>query len=358
MKTRFLILSFVTIFPFLAEAQSRDYQSATRVATDSILAFMNRKHVPGTAISVMINGKIVWSKGFGYADVEQRVIVDPAKTKFRIASISKAITATGLAVLVERNQIQLDSSVYFYVPGFPAKKYRPTLRQLAGHTGGIRYYNGNEFLISRRYNSAEEGLEVFQNDSLLFRPGSKYQYSSYGFNLLSVAMEKASHENFLELIDEKVIRPLKLNNTTPDFNDSLISHRSRFYEYQRGKMVNAPYVDNSYKWAGGGFLSTSEDLVKFGNAYLRPSLLKKETIEAFTTSQKLNDGSETGYGMGWSSRTDKSGRHSFGHSGGAVGGTSDLVIYPEEKVVVVILTNLSSAGIGPLTHNIAGLFMK
>ena len=347
----------IILFSLPGHAQKNPFSASIQSSEDSINAFLKKNRAPGLAITVVVQGKVVWSKGFGFGDLEQKVPVDPAKTKFRIASISKSLTATGLAILYEQGKIQLDSSIYFYLPDFPKKRYRPTVRQLAGHIAGIRTYVGEEFFITKRYNSVTDAITIFQNDSLLFKPGTGYEYTTLGFNLLSAVMEKAVGKDFLSFMNEQVFKPLQMKNTVPDLTDSLIAFRSRPYEVRNGRWYNTRFVDNSYKWAGGGFLSTSEDLAKFGNQYLQPGFLKKETVELFTTSQKLADGTETAYGIGWGTRKDKKGKYWFGHSGGAVGGSSDLVIYPKEKVVVVILVNLSGAGIDYLAHTVADLFI-
>ncbi len=334
------------------------HSSAIDASRDSINALMERNQIPGLAVTVMVNGQMVWSEGFGHADVEQDVHVDPATTRFRIGSISKSLTAFGLARLYEQHKIFLDSSIYFYLPDYPFKGYRPSIRQIAGHIAGVRHYRGDEWLSARAFASVTEGLSIFKNDSLMFAPGSDYSYSSYGFNLLSAAMEKASGRNFLDFMNAEVFIPLKLANTCPDLNDSIIYNRSRFYEVDSDHWTNAPYVDNSYKWAGGGFISTSEDIARFGNALLANDLVSAETIRLFTTPQSLNNGTLTQYGIGFATRQDHLGRYFFGHSGGSVGGSSDMVIYPEEKVVVAVLTNLSDAGVSRIAKVIAHLVMK
>jgi CubicO group peptidase (beta-lactamase class C family) len=132
-------------------------------------------------------------------------------------------------------------------------------------------------------------------------------------------------------------------HTTPDQNSQIIEQRTRFYELPKdGSVENAPYVDNSYKWAGGGFLSTPEDLVRFGSALLQPGSLKAESLKALFTSQKTNAGEETGYGVGWGVHKSKSGKLIYEHSGGSVGGTSQLIIYPESHVVIAMANNLSN----------------
>src|SRR5690606_41830973 len=123
------------------------------------------------------------------------------------------------------------------------------------------------------------------------------------------------------------------------------------------RSMNARYVDNSYKWAGGGFLSTSEDLVRFGNAMLEGTLLRPETFRLLTTSQRLTSGRETGYGIGWSSGTDSAGRRRFWHSGGSVGGTAYLILYPEQKLVVAVLANGDTPFVG-MTPRVAEMFLE
>jgi serine beta-lactamase-like protein LACTB, mitochondrial len=184
------------------------------------------------------------------------------------------------------------------------------------------------------------GLERFENDPLVAPPGTKFSYSSYGYNLLSAAMEAAAGKPFLEFEQEQVFMPLGLLNTTADQPADIIPQRARFYS--GGKSVsthNAMFVDNSYKWAGGGFISTSEDLVRFGSALFQPGYLKAESLALLFTPQRTKDGKETNYGMGWFIGKSKSGKRILEHSGGSVGGTSDLILYPDTHMVVAFVCN-------------------
>lgn len=357
MKIKLLFLVVLAGISACSQTGKKSYQSAISDSRDSINRLTERAKIPGLAVTVMIKGEVVWSEGFGHADMEQDVHVDPAHTKFRIGSISKALTAAGLAKLYEQQTIILDSSIYFYLPNYPLHQYRPTVRQLAGHIAGVRHYKGDEFLNTRNYPTVTDGLSMFKDDSLLFQPGQRFEYTSHGFNLLSAVMEKAAAKEFLSFMQETVFDPLNLTETCADKNDSIIASRTRFYEISNDRPINAPYVNNSYKWAGGGFISTSVDIARFGNALLGDSFLKKETITLFHSPQELNDGTFTDYGMGFFSGKDGKQRSYFGHSGGSVGGTTDMVIYPEEKIVVVILTNLSSAQLGDMTTHLANLYL-
>jgi len=324
----------------VAAAKAEEYTAAKNHAREVAKEWLARG-IPGVTLAVAVDGKIVYAEGFGYADVEQRVPVWPT-TKFRIASDSKPLTAAGLMLLVEQGKIDLDAPVRKYVPSFPDKSggAKITPRLLAGHLAGIRHYKDDEFQISRHYDSVVEGLKIFADDPLVSPPGKEFHYSSYGFNLLSATMESAAGENFLSYMHSHVFVPLGLRHTMADQSAEIIDQRARPYrKTDDGVLRNAPYVDNSYKWAGGGFLSTAEDLAVFGSALLRPGFLKPESLKLLFTSQKTTDGKETGYGIGWFVGESKSGQKVYAHDGGAVGGSSRLLLYPDAHMVVAMICN-------------------
>jgi CubicO group peptidase (beta-lactamase class C family) len=338
----------------------RSTAATDRRAIDSsraiLLAGMKRSGIPGASVTVLRNGKQIWSEGLGVADVENNVPVTRL-TKFRIGSISKSITAAAMATLVEDGKLDLDAPIQKYVPSFPAKDYPITARELAGHQAGIRHYANNEFYSNTHYANVTSSLDVFKNDALLFRPGDKYWYSTYGFVLLSAVIEGAAGEPFLKYVQRRVIDPVGMRNTAPEFPDSIILHRARFYTRadSLSPIVNAPPVDNSNKWAGGGFISTTEDLARFGQAMLDAKILKRATIDTLWTPQHTADGTATTYGMGWFIRTDPSGRRYVSHGGGSVGGTAFLAIYPEEKLVFAFLFN--GDGRQPPVQRVFSLFL-
>lgn len=323
-------------------AQAAPYAGAREKAERQAKEWL-AQGIPGLALAVAVEGKIVYSEGFGYADLEERAPVWPT-TKFRIGSISKPLTATALMELLEAGKVDLDAPVQKYVPSFPDKGAVITVRMVAGHLGGIRHYQGDEFNIQKHYGSVLEGLKIFENDPLVSPPGAKFNYSSYGYNLLSAVIESASGEEFLPYMQGHVFTPMGLVHTTADQNTQIIEQRSRFYELAKdGHAENAPYVDNSYKWAGGGFLSTAEDLVRFGSSLLQPGFLKGDSLRQLFTSQKTQSGEETGYGMGWGIAKTPSGKLIYEHSGGSVGGHCQLILYPETRLVVALVSNLSGA---------------
>ena len=182
-------------------------------------------NIPGFAIAVAVDGRIVWSEAFGYADLEAHRQTTPA-TQFRIGSVSKPLTATAIAQLFETGKLDLDAPVQRYVPSFPEKSAPITTRLVGGHLAGIRHYQGGEFTLNRHFATVTEGLSIFANDTLLFPPGTRFSYSSYGFNLLGAVVEGASREDFLAYMSRHVFKPLHMTSTAPDRNDSLIPNRT------------------------------------------------------------------------------------------------------------------------------------
>ncbi len=340
-----------------------DVPARYRGAVDSTRAKLARlqavEGIPGMSVAVMVDGKLVMSEGMGYADIENRIPATPL-TRFRIGSVSKSMTSEAVGLLVEQGKLDLDKPVQTYVPDYPRQKWPMTTRQVGGHIAGIRHYGApGEMLSSRHYPDVRSSLSIFKNDSLLSEPGTRYFYSSNGFNLISAVVEGASGEQFLSYMTAHVFVPLGMQSIVAEHVDSLIAWRARFYE--RGddrRLMNAPYVDQSNKWAGGGFISNSEDLVRFGWAQVEGGILKPETVKMLTTSQTVRGGEATGYGIGWFTGVDEAGRRWFGHTGGSVGGRAVLVVYPEQRVVVAVLANLGQA---PLTRpfglELAGAFV-
>ncbi|MCB0685140.1 MAG: beta-lactamase family protein [Saprospiraceae bacterium] len=352
-----LLIWFGILISTTLPLNAQTFEESIALASKKVEMAMDSQLLPGIAVSVYADGKM-WSDGFGYSNLESKSPIIPEISRFRIGSISKTLTAAALSRLYEDGAIDLDANVDQYYTGFPDKGNPITIKQLAGHLSGIRHYQGNEFLNSKRYENVQDGLSIFKDSPLLFAPGEKYSYSYYGYNLLSAVIEQVSKMLFLQYMQDQVFSPLEMLHTVPDYPEKIIPGRVEFYERKGDVFLNAPFVDNSYKWAGGGFLSTSTDLMLFARAHLDYTFVSEETFDTFTASQKTNAGEETGYGVGWRTANDRFGRHYVGHSGGSVGGTSMLMIYPAEKVIVILLVNCTQANIGNLASEIANDFIK
>ena len=306
------------------------------------------KAVPGLAACIQKKGQIVLYRGYGYANIDQGIKVDAQKTVFRAASASKPIAATALAKMVQDNIIDLDDSFYKYVPYYPKKSYDFNIRQLAAHTAGIRSYKGREYALNKPY-SIKDSLEVFQKDALLFEPGTSYNYNSFDWVMISLAMEEASGISFHEYVENEVLKPLAMLNTKMEIPEEKMSNQAEFYTRWSDSFRKATTVDNRYKLAGGGYLTTVGDLVKLGQAYLDNNFLKESISREFLTAQKVKDKS-TFYGLGWEVSRDGKGRNFFGHTGNSVGGYSNFYIYPEEEIVIAILINSTDPKVQPMMN--------
>lgn len=336
---------------------TEQFNSAIEQSEILALETMEAGQFPGMAVAVSWKGNLVYLKGFGYSNIEEEVYIKPSESQFRVGSISKPFTSAALAKLYEQGKVELDAPIQQYVPDFPEKKYTITLKQLTGHLAGIRHYRGAEFLSNKFYATVDEGLIIFKDDPLLFEPGTKYAYSSYGWNLVSAAIKNISETPFLEYMEKTVFKPLKMDQAEADYANQNMPNRVSFYELVDDKVQLAPKVDNSYKWAGGGFIATAVDVVKFAQAHAKPGFLDQNTLNLWIASQKTTSGKPTNYGIGWRSGTTPAGNDWYGHSGGSVGGTSMMAIYPDQDLVVVTLVNLSGAKMNNLAHNIADLFI-
>ncbi len=299
----------------------------------SILKTEIESKVPGLSVTVAVDGKIVWSEGFGFAEVATKTLVT-LSTRFRIGSVSKPLTSVGLALLVEHGKIDMDAPIQKYIPDFPRKEAPITIRMLAGHLSGIRNYRGSEAASNKRFPNLRAGLRIFENDPLESPPGAKFSYASYNWNVIGVAMEAAAQQDFLSYMEAAIFKPLGMTNTVPDLAGAVDPRRAHFYETEPGgKFIIAPTVDLSYAWPSGGFLSTSEDLARFGSALLRPGFLTQQSRRLLFISQKTSDEKPTHYGVGW-----YVGKIAF-HAGDSFGGTSILILDPSSRTVVAILTN-------------------
>jgi CubicO group peptidase (beta-lactamase class C family) len=337
MKKLSFALLLCCFFFQISIAQETTPKWSRATVIQQIEDFYESEQVMGMAISISVDSVLVLSEGYGYVDMNKTKKVNPSTTMFRIASLSKPITGTCLGVLVDQNRIAFDESVYKYVSDFPKKKYDFTLRQLAAHTSGIRHYKWYE-KENKKDISIEEGMKKFKRSKLKFKPGSQYSYSSYAYNLLGLAIEKAVNEDFFSIVKTNVLEPLSMTNTIVDDGDYTNEEVSGFFKKNKKGIKEQKDVNIYFKLPSGGFLSTSEDLIRLGNSYIYSSLLSAETQAAILEQQPV-DGGKTTYGLGWGVSKDKKGRTFYSHSGGGVGAVSRILVYPEEKLCITMVVN-------------------
>lgn len=319
---------------------------------------LNKENIPGISISISINDSLILSEGFGYSNIENKTKIDPSKTKFRIASITKTLTATTIAKLSELNKIDINKSVYFYLDSLPKKDFDFTIKQVGGHLSGIRRIPSEEKYSCDNIYNEKDFYRVFKNDDLLFEPTTNFEYSNYGYKLLGLIIEKTTNESIIENHKKYIIDVIGLKNTYAEskVKDSLTAN---FYTKVKNKNIASPCLDCNFKFAAGCYLSTSEDLTKLGNAYLYPNrILKKESLIELIKTQKLKNGTKTNYGFGFGTGKDFNGNYFYGHNGGYVGSRSCLRIYPSNNLVISILMNCDYEDIDILATEIAEIYIR
>ncbi|MGE5568968.1 MAG: serine hydrolase domain-containing protein [Rhodospirillales bacterium] len=356
-----VLLLALAVFPVLrAAAQSETLlppakQHEVRAA---ISEEMERLRIPGLSAAIALKLRMAWSEGFGQADIENSV---PARahTVYRLASISKPITAVAVMQLAERGKLKLDEAIQTYVPAFPQKEWPVTVRDLLAHLGGVRHYRSQaEVQSTQHYTEVLGALDVFGNDPLLFKPGTRYSYTTYGYTLLGGAVESASGMRFMEYLREHIFGPARMDSICDDNVYAIVPHRARGYRRARdGEIENCALADTSNKIPGGGMISTAGDLVRFASAVAGGTLLNRKSLAEMFTEQKTTDGKPTGYGLGWHVFSID-GRKWVGHSGGQPGVSTFLLLDPEQGFAVSLMANLEGVSLTPLAVRIAEIALR
>jgi CubicO group peptidase (beta-lactamase class C family) len=316
---------------FASPAYRREINSVRALVPRMKRAFA----APGLSIAIAADGKLVWSQGCGFADLGRRRAVTQT-TQFRVGSVSKTLTAATIARLGQQGRLDVDDDIGQYVAGLPADP-APSLRQLGGHLGGIRHYEADEVINTRHYRSLADSLRIFVNDPLVAPPGETFHYSSYGFNLLGVAVERATNSRFASAVHAALLTPLRLTRTTVGRPPA---GGTRFYEVTGARRAEpAPRIDLSDRYPSGGVLSTTEDLVRFAIGITNKSFLDSKSQAMLFSSQRNRAGEQTGYGFGFEVGASPVGLVA-GHIGNVVGGTAFLLIHPRARVAVALVTNI------------------
>jgi len=338
-------------------AQQKTLSQEKRLEIEkAVSTFMSANSVPGMGAAVVLDGEPVWSAGFGMADLEDSAPAT-SSTLFRLGSLSKPITATALLQLWEHGKLDLDAPVQKYCPAFPQKEWPITSRELLGHLGGIRHYNrdGKGDIpedSARHFASMEESLQIFAADPLVAKPGTKFNYSTYGYTLLGCVLEGAASQKYMDFVRENIFKPASMAQTQADDFFTIIPHRTRWYHKDKSEIVrNAGVLNSSYKIPGGGLISSADDMARFEAAMLADKLVKRPARDLMWTPQKTPDGKSTGYALGWGI-SDKFGIHIVAHTGGQQGTSTAFVLVPERRAGVIVLANMDSVDSGNLADQI------
>jgi CubicO group peptidase (beta-lactamase class C family) len=320
-----------------------------------------RQNLPGLSVAVGVGGDIVWAEGFGWADMERHLPVAPGM-RFRIGHASKSLTSAAVGLLLERGKLHLEDEIQTYVPEFPRKQWPVTLRQLMGHVAGVMHYDSEEDSMPTAHcDRAIEGLKKFADHPLRFEPDSQYGYSTFGWVLVSAAVEAAAKERLSTFMTAQVFKPLgmtattfeSLSRTAEPMADRVTFYQRRFTGDGGEGVVPATAVDYSCFAGAAAILSTPSDLVRFGMAINGGKLLQRDTVRKLQTPQLLTSGKETEYGLGWMveevTLAGEPTRMVHHASRSLKGGTTSFMTFPARGMVVAVTANIANA----ITRDIA-----
>jgi len=320
-------------------------------AVEALLSRTYPPDGPGAAVIVVKDGKTILRKGYGMADLELGIPVDPGMV-FRIGSVTKQFTAAAIMLCVERGLLSLDDDVTKFLPGYPTQGRHISIEHLLTHTSGVRSYTGLPSFLSnmRKDYSVAEMIELFGPQPMEFQPGEKWAYSNSGYFLLGAILEKVSGMSYEEFMKQSIFQPLGMDHTAYGSEAPIIPKRVHGYEKGPDGWINAAYLSMTQPYAAGSLVSNVDDLATWDAALTAGKLLRKETLVRMWTPYKLAGGDVTGYGYGWAiSRFE--GHPVIGHGGGINGFSCHVLRLPDDGLFVALLTNAN--GVEPSPEYIA-----
>lgn len=344
----FLILSFPALWA----------QSSPDAAVDRyIQSEMQKRHIPGLALLVARNGQIVRAQGYGFSNLELQVPVKP-ETIFQSGSMGKQFTATAVMMLVEQGKVALDDPLTKYFPEAPAAWWQVTVRNLLSHTAGFTDYP-DDFDFRRDY-SENELLKIVEAIPLAYPPGTKYAYSNLGFLTLGILIHRVSGQFYGDFLHDRVFAPLGMSTTRIISEADIIPNRAAGYRLVKGEWKNQEWVSPALNTTADGALYFSIlDLAKWDAALYTEKLLKRSSLDQMWMVAKYkNGGPNSGdYGFGWFIHR-VNGHRVIEHEGQWQGFNTNISRYVDDKLTVVVLTNLDHDEPDEITHGVAGLYVS
>jgi D-alanyl-D-alanine carboxypeptidase len=332
--------------------------SARADAVDDFLkAEMSKRHIPGLSVVVVRDGKAIKTKGYGLANVETGTRATP-DTVYELASVTKPFTAVAVMMLVEEGKVGLEESVLTYLPDLPEAWKPVTVRHLLNHTSGIRSYTSMPAFLAnlRKDYTQAELIRLVGEFPLGFQPGERFVYNNTGYFLLGMLIEKVSGKSYEGFLKERIFQPLGMNATRLNSRRDVIPNRAAGYDWSQSRLRNAEYVSPTQPFAAGALVSSVRDMAKWDAALNGEKLLKRSTLEQMWQPTLLANGKTHNYGLGWAVY-DYQGQRVIGHGGGIPGFSTYVARFPQHKLTVTLLSNLSGVDSAYLAHGVAARYI-
>jgi CubicO group peptidase (beta-lactamase class C family) len=362
------ILAFCLATTSFARPQTAPGNEQEKDKVDQyIAAEMTRQHIPGLALGVYRQGQIVKAQGYGLANVELNVPVKP-ETVFQSGSIGKQFTATAVMMLVEEGKLSLDDSIAKYFPDAPASWQSIKIRNLLTHTSSLSEYESDDKIkpggpVNLRQDYTEDQMvKIIESFPLDFQPGKKWAYRNTNYLLLGVVIHKITGKFYGDFLQQRIFKPLGMTSTRVISEADIIPNRAAGYQVVKGELKNEDWVSPSLNtMADGALYFNVLDLAKWDGALYTEKLLKKSSLDQMWTVAKLDDGKPNSgnYGFGWDIERIN-GHRVHEHGGSWQGFTAYIARYVDDKLTVVVLTNLDSDHASPskIAHHVAALYIS
>lgn len=361
LRSRFLVIVLslaAALLPATGVAQKPKSWPGAKRADELVEAYRRKYNLPAVSVAIAHRGKIVYVKATGWQDREAKVPAT-AQTRFRLASVSKPITAVMAMELVEQRKLKLDAKVLSVVKLPPHHVY--TIRDLLCHQSSVRHYKNDPrdpTRVSRRaFPSAKDALPLFVADPLIMKPGEKFSYSTHAYTVLAAAIESTTRSKFPAYATKR-FQAWGLKELDVERPEVLDRHRTQIYRLVNGQNQVSPRDHLSWKTAGGGLQSSASELCRLGLLLCNNRILKEKTREAMWTPQKTSNGKPTAYALGWRVQSDKQRRRMAEHSGSQNGAKSYWRLYPQEQTVIAVLTNRGENNPKTLTEDLARVIFE
>ena len=347
--SKVLMLCICLLLTLSSVAQSLEQQF------DTYIGDQYTSDAPGVSILVAKDGKAIYSKGSGIANLELDIKAAP-KHVFEIGSITKQFTAVAILMLEEQGKLSVEDEITKFIPDYPTQDKTITVHHLLNHTSGIKSYtNMPSFMEFARTDMTPTVLmDKFKNEQMEFDPGTQFNYNNSGYIVLGHIIEVVSGQSYEDFIQTNIFDKIGMNNSYYGSMTRLIPNRARGYSKTETGYRNADYLSLTLPYAAGSIMSTTADLLKWQNAISANTLIKKSSLEKATNGSTLDSGEEITYGYGWYTG-NINGSASVEHDGGIFGYSSSGIFLPEENVYVIGLSNCDCGNVGALVSNVAAM---
>lgn len=332
MKNISIIIICLITFQF---AFTQDLESQV----DAYISTVYKTNEPGATVLIAKDGKPIYRKAFGNANLELDVPMSPNNV-FEIGSITKQFTAVSILMLTEQGKLKFEDEITKYIPDYPTLGKTITIHHLLNHTSGIKSYTGMESfrVLARNDMTPTELIDVFKNEPMDFDPGEKFLYNNSGYILLGHIIEVISGQSYEDFVETQIFEKLQMENSYYGKMKQIIPNRASGYQNRDDNYINADYLSLTLPYAAGSIMSNVDDLLTWQNALRDNTLISKESMEKAIHGSELNDGTHIPYGYGLGEGS-VNGSTSYQHGGGIFGYTTMGIYLPKEDVFVSVLTN-------------------